>query len=98
LLKLSCSAYTTAMDTAAQTLVIINSIVLVIFLIVFIITLVYVIKVLKQLGRITEHAEHVAESVEAAANTFEKAASPMALLTLLGKIVEQTNKFRKKKG
>jgi competence protein ComGC len=85
------------MDTASEALLIIVSTVLVIFLIVSIVALVYVIKVLKQLKRITQHAENVVESVESAANTFEKAASPVAILKLLGNIVEQTNRFRKRK-
>ena len=85
------------MDTASQVLLIIVSTVLSIFLIVSIIALVYTIKILKQVRRITFRAENVAESVEAAANTFEKAASPVAVLKIIGNIVDQASKMRKRK-
>jgi F0F1-type ATP synthase membrane subunit b/b' len=86
------------MDTASEVLIIIVSSVLAVFLIVLIVALVFVVKVLKQLRRITERAENVAGSVEAAATTFEKAASPLAILKLIGTIVEQTSRIRKRKG
>jgi 1,4-dihydroxy-2-naphthoate octaprenyltransferase len=86
------------MDTASEVLVIIVSSILAIFLVVMIVALVFVIKILKQLRRITERAENVADSVEAAATTFEKAASPLAILKLIGNIVEQTTRIRKRKG
>lgn len=85
------------MDSASQALLIIVSTVLSIFLIVSIIALVYIIKILKQVRRITSRAENVAESVEAAANTFEKAASPVAILKIIGNIVDQASKMRKGK-
>lgn len=71
---------------------------LTVFLLVLILALVYVLKVLKQVKRITERAENVAGSVEAAATTFERAASPLALLKLIGGIVEGAAKIRKRKG
>jgi len=85
------------MDTASQALLIIVSTVLSIFLLASIIALVYIVKILKQVRRITAHAENVAESVEAAANTFEKAASPVAVLKIIGNIVDQASKMRKRK-
>lgn len=86
------------MDTASEVLVIIVSSILAVFLIVLIVALVFVVKILKQLRRITERAENVADSVGAAATTFEKAASPLAILKLIGSIVEQTSRIRKRKG
>lgn len=86
------------MNTASEVLVIIVSSVLAIFLVALIVALVYVVKILKQIRRVTERAENVADSVEAAAGTFEKAASPLAILKLIGNIVEQTTRIRKRKG
>jgi predicted PurR-regulated permease PerM len=85
------------MNTAAEVLLIVVSSVLSIFLVVLIIFFVYAIKVIKQLRRITERADNVTASVEAAATTFEKAASPLALVKLLSNIVDQTSKMRRKK-
>ena len=86
------------MDTASEVLVIIVSSILAIFLIVLIVAGVFAIKVLKQLRRITERAENVTASMAAAATTFEKAASPLAIVRLLGSIVNQTSKVRRKRG
>jgi hypothetical protein len=86
------------MDTAAEILVIIISSILAIFLIVLIFALVYVIKIMKQVRRISERAEHVVDSVEATASAFERAASPLAFLRIIGNIIEQTTKFRNRKG
>ncbi|HSW78692.1 MAG TPA: hypothetical protein VLF88_01590 [Candidatus Babeliales bacterium] len=85
------------MDTAAQALLIIVSSVLSVFLIVGIVALVYIVKILKQLRRITDRAENVAGSVEAAAATFERTASPLAILKIIGGIIDQTTKIRKRK-
>jgi hypothetical protein len=85
------------MDTATQILVIIESVVLTIFLILFIIVLVQSMKILKQLKGIIAHADNVADSVEAAASAFERSASPLAMLKIIGNIVEQTSRIRKRK-
>lgn len=53
---------------------------------------------MKQVRRITERAENVADSVEAAAAAFERTASPLAVLKVIGNIVEQATKFRNRKG
>jgi predicted PurR-regulated permease PerM len=86
------------MNTASETLLIIVSSVLSIFLVVLIIALVYIIKILKQVKRVTDRAENVADSVEAAAAVFEKTASPLAILKIVGNIIEQTTRIRRKKG
>lgn len=94
---LFAKSYTSIMDTAAETLLIVVSSVLSVFLILAIIALVYVIKILKQIRRISEKAENVAESVESAANTFEKTASPLAILKIIGSIVDNAAKMKKRR-
>jgi len=86
------------MNTASEVLVIIVSSVLAIFLVVLIVAVIFVIKILKQVHRLTDRAENVAGSFEAAASTFERAASPLAILKIVGGIVEQASKIRKRKG
>jgi hypothetical protein len=86
------------MDTASEILVIIVSSILAIFLLVLIVIGVYTVKILKQVRRITERAENVAGSVEAAASAFERTASPLAILKLIGGIVSTANKARNRKG
>ncbi|MBI5906840.1 hypothetical protein HY857_02190 [Candidatus Saccharibacteria bacterium] len=85
------------MDSAAEALLIIVSATLSVFLILLIVVVVYVISLLKQIRRIAEHAENVADSVESAASAFEKTASPLAVLKIVGSIVENAAKFRRKK-
>jgi len=85
------------MNTASEILVIIVSSILTIFLIVLIVALVYTVKILKQIRRVTERAENVAGTVEAAAASFERVASPLAVLKVIGSIVEHTARMRKRK-
>jgi len=85
------------MNTASEVLVIIVSSILAVFLIVLIVALVFVVKILKQVRRLTERAENVAGSVEDAASTFKRAASPLAVIKLIGSIVGQAEKMRKRK-
>jgi uncharacterized membrane protein len=86
------------MNTASEVLLIIVSAVLAIFLLVLIAAIIYVVKILRQVKRITERAETVAGSVEAAASAFGRTAAPLAVLKIIGKIVKQSNKARKRKG
>ena len=76
-------------------LLIVVSSTLTVFLIVLIVAIVYVIKILKSVQRLSLKAENVAESVESAAATFERTASPLAVLRVIGNIIEQTTKIRK---
>jgi len=89
--------YTAIMDTASEILLIIVSAVLAVFLLVLIIAIVYTVKILKTVRRITDRAENVADSVEAAAAAFERTASPLAVLRIIGNIINQTNKARNRK-
>jgi hypothetical protein len=84
------------MEDAAYWLLIIVSSTLTVFLILLIIALIYFIKLLGSLRRISTKAENVAESVEAAAETFERSAKPMAVLKLVSNIADSVAKFRKK--
>lgn len=85
------------MNTAAEVLVIIVSAVLAIFLIVLIVVLFQANKILKQVKYITARAENVVDSMEAAASAFERTASPLAIIRIIGNIMEQTSKIRKRK-
>jgi len=85
------------MDAAADTLLIIVSSTLSVFLVLASIALIYFIKLLRSLQRISEKAENVADSVEAAAETFEKSARPIAVLKLVGNIIDNAAKLRRKK-
>ena len=90
-------AYTADMDTASEILVIIVSAVLAVFLVVAIIALVAIIKLVKQVKQITAHAENVAESMESAASAFQKTATPLAFLKIIGNIVEHAGRARKRR-
>ena len=83
-------------DTAVITLVVVSA-ALVVFLILFSVALGYFISILKQVKRLTARAENVADSVESAASTFEKAASPLAVLKVIGNIVDSASKFKRKR-
>ena len=83
-------------NTAVITLVVV-SVALTVFLILFSVALGYFISVLKQVRRITDKAEEVADTVESAATTFGKVASPLAVLKLIGGIVEHATRFNKKR-
>ena len=85
------------MDTASEVLLIIVSATLSVFLVLLIIAIVYIISLLKQIRRIANHAENVVDSVESAASTFQKAASPLAILKVIASIVENAAKFKRKK-
>jgi hypothetical protein len=67
------------------------------FLIVLIVAIVYFIGILKQVKRITAQAESAVDSLEAAASTIQKTASPLAVLKLVGNIVNQASKINRKR-
>jgi hypothetical protein len=84
------------MSTTTQIFVDILSVTSAIFFITLIVTLGFVIAILRQVKRLTARAENVASTVEAAASSFEKAASPIAVLKLVSSIVTGAAKFKKK--
>jgi hypothetical protein len=83
------------MDTTTQVLVILLSVTLTMFLIVMIVAGIYFIQILKEVKKISLRAENVAGTVETAAEAVTRAASPLAVLKLIGNIVEQASKRRK---
>lgn len=83
-------------DTAVVTLIVVSA-ALTVFLIAFSVALFYAISILKQVKRISERAENVADSVESAAAAFEKTASPLAILKIIGSIIDNANKLRRRK-
>lgn len=83
-------------DTAVITLVVVST-ALTIFLILFSLVLFNIVRLLRQVRRIVEKAENVAVSVETAASAFEKTASPLATLKVIGNIVENVTKFKQRK-
>lgn len=85
------------MNTTELVFLIILSTTLSIFLILFSVALGYLISILKQIKKIVERAENVAGTVESAAAAFERTASPLAILKLIGNIVEQASKFKRRK-
>lgn len=82
------------MDTASQVLLIIVSSVLVIFLIILGIAGILFVRILNHVKKITQQAANVADSVESAANAFEKAAGPMAVLKLIANIINTAQRGR----
>jgi ABC-type multidrug transport system fused ATPase/permease subunit len=87
-----------SMETASWILLIVVSSALTVFLIVLIVAITYFIGILKQVKRISAQAESAVESVQSAAETLQRSASPLAVLKLIGNIVNQASKFNKKRG
>ncbi len=85
------------MDSAAEALLIIVSATLSVFLVLLSIAAFYFIRVMKKTDRIVDKAENVADSMEAAASAFEKTATPVAVINLLGNLVSQVQRRNKKK-
>ena len=84
------------MDSATETLVIINSVVLIVFLIVGIIAGVKLISLLNEVKRITDKVEAITDSIQQAASAFEKAALPAAAVKAFGSFINQAKKAKKK--
>lgn len=75
------------MDDATQTLVIINSVVLIIFLIVSLVALYYAIKIMRRIDRITEKTEIAVANLEEAAQQMKAAATPLGIGRALGSML-----------
>lgn len=86
------------MENASEILLIIVSSVLAIFLIMLIVVIVYLLSVLRHVKRILQRAENVAINVEAAAEAFERSASPIAAIKVISNIIKQAAKSKKGKG
>ena len=83
-------------DTAVVTLIVVSA-ALTIFLILFSLVLLNIVLVLRQVRRVMGRAENAAASVEAAAEAFEKSATPLAALKIIGRIVENATKFKNRR-
>lgn len=87
------------MNTAAELLVIIVSVVLSLFLIVSLILVLYIIKLVKDLRAVAAHAEKVITSAESIGNIFRKSAGPVSVLnfvrTVAQAVAEHKNKGEK---
>lgn len=86
------------MENSADILLIIVSSVLSVFLILLIVLLIYLISLARQIKRLVQKAENVAINVEAAAQAFERSATPIAMLKVIGNIFEQIMNVKKRKG
>ncbi len=85
------------MDTAAQVLLIIVSATLAVFLVTLSIALYYLISFLRDVKRISGRADSVASAVESAAHAFERTASPLAILKLVGGIINKVHSGKSKR-
>lgn len=85
-------------ENASEVLLIIVSSVLAIFLIVTIVAVFYLISILRQVKRVVKTAENVAINVEAAAEAFERSASPLAAIKIISNIIKQASKAKNRKG
>jgi len=85
------------MNTAAELLVIIVSVVLSLFLLVSLVLVVYIIKLVKDLRAVVAHAEKVIISAESIGNIFRKSTGPVSVLNFI-RTVAQTVAEHKNKG
>lgn len=91
--------YTTGMNQAAETLVIANSVVLVIFLVLGIVVLIQTILLMRHVKHLVEKAEDAAEAVESMGRAFQSAAMPFGISKLLHTVLRTftTNNKRSSK-
>lgn len=82
------------MNTTTQIFLDIGSVSAAILLLLLAVATIYFISILKQVRRLTERAEDVADSVEAAASHIGRAASPIAVIKLIGGIINQASKVK----
>ena len=85
------------MDTTAEVLVIILSIVLSLFLVIAIVALVLFIKILKEIKHIVQKASSIADKAETVGEFFQKTAGPAALAKLVSNIVHSFRSTKKGK-
>jgi len=77
------------MDTAAEVLVIILSVVLSVFLILAIILIIYLIRVSAEIRKITESARRTVDSIETTVVGASKLTSPVFIAQILGKYIKK---------
>lgn len=86
------------MSTVELVFIIILSVSASIMFLVFAVALGFFVAILRQVKRITARAENVADTVESAASTFGKVASPLAVLKIIGGIVQTASQAKRKRG
>ncbi|MDB5161537.1 MAG: hypothetical protein JWM52_45 [Candidatus Saccharibacteria bacterium] len=84
------------MSSAAEVLVIILSIVLVLFLIAGIILLIYLIRLSAEIRRIAQSAQKTVDHIENAVAGATKIASPMFVAELIGRYIKKFTKNSRK--
>lgn len=84
------------MNTAAEILVIIVSVVLSLFLIASIVLIVQVVRLIKSLRTIAGRAEKVLNSAESIGNVFRKTAGPISLFNFVRSVVESVAEHKQK--
>ncbi|MEO6109869.1 MAG: hypothetical protein ABIP50_02570 [Candidatus Saccharimonadales bacterium] len=84
------------MSSAAEVLVIILSIVLVIFLIAGIILLIYLIRLSAEIRRIAHSAQKTVDHIENAVEGAAKIASPMFIAEMIGRYIKKFTKTSRK--
>ena len=85
------------MSSAAEVLVIILSIVLVIFLIAGIVLLIYLIRLSAEIRKIAASAQKTVDSIETAVSGASRMISPMFVADLIGRYIKKfTNQGKKK--
>lgn len=84
------------MNTAAEILVIIVSVVLSLFLIVAIVLLLQVLRLVKDLREVAARAERVIDSAESITNIFRKSAGPVSLLNFARTVMETVAEHKHK--
>ena len=86
------------MDQSLETLVIINSVVLIIFLILGIIALVQLVLLFRHIRKLVQKAEDLAETVESVGAAFTRFAGPFSFGRFVGNLVNTMTRDTKKKG
>ena len=87
-------------DRATETLVIINSVVLIVFLLLAIYVLIQAIMFIRKIKRLAEKAENLADAVESIGQAFKHASTPVAItkvLTTFAKAAASINKSKRRK-
>ena len=85
------------MSTTELVFFIILSVSAAIMFLVFAIAIVYIVSILRQARRLINRAEDVADSVEAAAASFERISSPLNAVKMIYKIIDRATRTGRRK-
>jgi biopolymer transport protein ExbB/TolQ len=84
------------MNTAAEVLVIIVSVVLTLFLVIAIVLIVQVLHLVKELREVVSHAEKVITSAASIGDIFRKSAGPVSLINFVRTVAETVTEHKHK--